>query len=203
MKKIVVLLSTYLLLYLIAPVHAQHIVAIDLLKNSSIVINGSTNLLNFSLYQNGDKLIRKAQIVKIIQLKDKVQLSENKLSVAVKKFSSNNEIALIGFLDLLKANQHPNVNVEFNYIESFAFEKDESITSKAYVSFTITGVSKQYMIPINATRSGDLYTISGNKSINIHDFGLEAPVRMMGLVKVSEWINIDFNLICNITLDKK
>ena len=197
-------ISIYILVVLVQLVsfkmHAQSVVSIDLLKNSSLIINGSTNLLTFRLVQNGDKLLRKTQTVKATHSKNKVYLSENKLTIAVKNFSSNNKIALDGFLDLLKADTHPNLTVEFNYLEMPSTEKDELLKTKTLVSFTITGITKQYSIPISATHVGDQYTINGNKSINIRDFGLEPPVRMMGLVKVSEWINIDFHLICNVAI---
>lgn len=202
MRKISAIVIVCVILLVSFTMRAQTIVSIDLLKNSSLIINGSTNLLTFKLVQNGDKLLRKTQTVKTTLAKNKVYLSENKLSIAVKSFSSNNKIALDGFLDLLKADTHPNLTVEFNYLEIPTTDKDESLKAKTLVSFTITGVTKQYTIPITATHVGDQYTINGNKSINIRDFGLVPPVRMMGLVKVNEWINIDFHLICNVAIRK-
>lgn len=187
---------------LVISMYSQNIVSIDLLKNSTLTINGSTNLLTFKLIQNGDILLRKTQTLKATQNKNKIYLSDNKLSITVKNFSSNNKIALDGFLDLLKSETYPLLNVEFNYLETPTVEKDASFKTKTLVSFTITGVTKQYTIPITAIQNGDQYTINGNKSIDIRDFGLVPPVRMMGLVRVSEWINIDFNLICNITIKR-
>jgi len=200
MKRIVLILFIFLLLIEAYNTQAQSVVSIDLQRNSSLTINGSTNLLTFKLVQNGDKLLRKTQTLKTTESKNKVYLSDNKLSIAVKNFSSNNKIALDGFMDLLKAETHPNLIVEFNYLEMPTTEKDESLKTKTLVSFTITGVTKQYTIPITATHVGNQYTINGNKSINIRDFGLVPPVKMMGLVRVSEWINIDFHLICNVVV---
>ncbi|MEI7504453.1 MAG: YceI family protein [Paludibacter sp.] len=201
MKRIIFLLFLVQLMIVAGAMQAQSVVSIDLQRNSSLTINGSTNLLTFKLVQNGDKLLRKTQTLKATESKNKVYLSDNKLSIAVKNFSSNNKIALDGFLDLLKAETHPNLNVEFNYLEVPTVEKDETLKTKTLVSFTITGVTKQYTIPITATHVGDQYTINGNKSINIRDFGLVPPVKMMGLVRVSEWINIEFHLICNVVVN--
>jgi len=200
MKRIHTLISTFLILSLTTLAVSQTIFSIDLLENSSLIINGSTNLTTFKLVQNGDKLLRKTQLIKTIQTKNKVHLSENKLSISVNGFTSDNKIALDGFLELLKVDIHPNLIVEFNYLEKIKTEKTKFVNTKTLVSFTITGVTKQYIIPITATLDGNKYTITGNKSINIRDFKLEPPVKMMGLVKVSEWINIDFCLICNISL---
>lgn len=201
-RKSTLIITCLLFLATFTSIRSQNIVSIDLLKNSTLIINGSTNLLTFKLIQNGDKLLRKTQTVKATEIKNRIYLSDNKLSIAVKNFNSNNKIALDGFLDLLKVDTYPFLNVEFNYLETPTTEKDATLNTKTLVSFTITGITKQYTIPISATQNGDQYTIKGNKSINIRDFGLIPPVRMMGLVKVSEWINIDFNLICNVTLRK-
>jgi YceI-like domain len=203
MKRFFFLIFFFQVLIASTTMQAQSLVSIDLQRNSSLTINGSTNLLTFKLVQNGEKLLRKTQTVKLTESKNKVYLSDNKLSIAVKNFSSNNKIALDGFLDLLKADTHPNLNVEFNYLEMPTLENDAYLKTKTLVSFTITGVTKQYTIPISATHVGNQYTINGNKSINIRDFGLIPPVRMMGLVRVSEMINIDFHLICNVTLNPK
>jgi hypothetical protein len=32
--------------------------------------------------------------------------------------------------------------------------------------------------------------------MTIRDFGIEPPVALLGLVRVSEWIEIDFDLVC-------
>jgi len=41
------------------------------------------------------------------------------------------------------------------------------------------------------------------KKISIRDFGLTPISQMMGLIKVSEWIDIDFHMICKITTSEE
>jgi len=67
------------------------------------------------------------------------------------------------------------------------------------VNITIAGVTKQYYIPVSSNQHGEDVFVDGGKKISIRDFGLEAPEVMYGLIKVSEWINIDFHLICKLT----
>jgi hypothetical protein len=69
-------------------------------------------------------------------------------------------------------------------------------------SITITGITKYYSIPISFTNNGDLYTVNGNKKLSIRDFGLTPQNKMMGLIKVSEWIDIDFHMIYKINSEK-
>ncbi len=180
----------------------QTIVSVELQKNSSLTIHGSTNLLRFKLIQSGDKLQRKAQNATLTAVQNKINLSQNKFPVALKNFDSDNIVALKGFLNLLKSDEYPDIFIQLN---SFQLQpelpgKKQAITASANINFTITGVTKTYNIPIIATNAGNQYHIDGNLNIDIRDFGLDPPVTMMGLIKASEWINVDFHLIFKITV---
>lgn len=181
--------------------YSQSTVSVDLQKGSSVVINGSTNLLKFKLVQNGEKLQRKTITASLTQGQNKIILGQNQYAIAIKNFSSDNIIALNGFLKLMKSDEYPNLIVQLNQLQiQPTSEKTHLSGIKANMNFTITGITKTYSFPITATKVGDQYRIDGNLDLNIHDFGLVPPVAMMGLVKVSEWINIDFSLVCKITL---
>lgn len=76
------------------------------------------------------------------------------------------------------------------------------IKGNAYANITITGITKQYCFPISSDSDGENYFLNGRKNISIRDFGLIPPVEMMGLIKVSEWIDLDFHIVCKIALNK-
>jgi len=178
----------------------QTTVSVNVQKNSSITINGTTNLLSFRLSQSGDKLTNRNFIVTAVQTKNKIILSQNQHSILVADFTSNNKMALRDFLTLVKSNTYPAFHIQLNYFE-IQSNTDNVDFSKGNVSvnLTITGKTKKYNIPINSNHEGDLYTLNGTEKIDIRDFGLVPPIEMMGLIRVNEWINIDFNIICKIT----
>lgn len=179
---------------------AQATVSVDLQENSSITINGTSNLLSFSLSQSGDKLSNRNFILKASQIQNKIFLSLNQHSIEVKKFSSKNKMALRDFLKLLKSDTYPTIHIQLNYIENQPGTiNNDYLKGVASISLTITGVTKQYLIPISSNKAGDFYTFRGKKKLNIRDFGLIPPIEMLGLLRVNEWIDIDFNLICKIT----
>lgn len=198
MKKIIGLL---VLCFIISEsVTAQNLFSAELQKNSSLTISGSTNLLSFKLFQNGEKLSRNKLSIAITQTQSKIFLSQNQLSVVVKNFASNNKMALNDFLKLLKSDTFPTLQVQINYVDLQPItEKGQSYNGNALVSITITGITKQYSIPISLNGNGDLYVVDGKKKMSIRDFGLSPQNKMMGLIKVSEWIDIDFHMICKIT----
>lgn len=200
-----------ILLILIASqsLSSQTIVSFDLQKNSSLTIYGSTNLLSFKLLINGEKLPRQNFTIAATQNLNRTILSENLLSIDVKDFTSDNKMALRDFLKLIKSDIYPNLQVQLNSLEILPDQKisknfqiaqsAESAYGIATVSITITGVTKQYSVPITFDREGNLYSVDGNKKISIRDFGLIPPVQIMGLIKVSEWIEIHFHIIGKIS----
>ncbi len=197
MKKVIVILQFLLFTYI--PIFAQATFSVELQRNSSLTINGATNLLSFKLSQSGDKLLKRNFIITATQNKGKIVLSQNQQSILVRSFDSKNKMALRDFLKLVKADNYPNFNIQLNYFE-IQPKATSAYISKANVSvdITITGKTKQYNIPITSNQEGDLYTLNGREKINIRDFGLVPPIEMMGLLRVNEWIDIDFHIICKI-----
>ena len=190
------------LLYFIVStsIFAQPLINVSLLKNSSLTITGTTNVVSFKLFQNGDKLSNRKLSVTTTQNQNKISLSDNKLLVVVKDFSSDNRMALKDFLKLLKSDTYPTMQVQISYIDiQPSSEKGDVYNCNAVVSITITGVKRYYCIPISFNSDKDLYVVNGKKKISIRDFGLTPKSQMMGLIKVSEWIDIDFHMICKIT----
>lgn len=179
---------------------AQTIVSAEIQKNSSLTIKGSSNIVPFKIYQNGDKLCRSKMSVITTKNQNKIVVSQNQLSVIVKNFESNNAMALKDFLKLLKSDLYPTLQVQLNYLDLQPLsEKGKTYNGQALVNITITGTTKSYSIPITFGSNGNTYTVNGSRKLSIRDFGLTPQSKMMGMIKVSEWIDIDFDIICKIT----
>ncbi|MDD4971457.1 MAG: YceI family protein [Paludibacter sp.] len=201
MKKGTVFIA--LLIFTFHTLSAQLTFFVDIQKSSSITINGTTNLISFKLSQGGDKLAKRNFIINATQSQNKIVLSQNEHSISVRDFNSTNKLALRDFLKLVKADTYPTFHVKLNY-----FEVDPKVINRdiskanASIDITITGKTKQYNIPITSNREGELYILKGTEKLNIRDFGLTPPVEMMGLIRVNEWISIDFNIVCKINTYK-
>ena len=202
MKKVIGLLVLCFIIN--SSLSAQNLFSAELQKNSSLIISGSTNLLSFKLYQKGEKLSKNKLIVATTQSQNKVFISQNQLLVLVKNFDSNNGMALKDFLKLLKSDTYPTLQVQINYLEiQPIFEKEQFYKGNALVSITITGVTRNYTIPIALNINGEINTVDGKKKLSIRDFGLTPETKMMGLIKVSEWIDIDFHMIYKNSINKE
>ena len=172
-------------------------VCITMENNSSIIINGSTNIIPFRLSQTGDKLANKVYTVTASQVQNKIILNQNQYSIVVKNFNSMNKMALRDFMKLMKSDVYPEIKVQLNYIENQSGLDDYS-KGQASVNITLTGITKHYIIPISAKRSSDFYNLIGKMRLTIKDFGITPPTEMLGMIKVNEWIDIDLNLFCKI-----
>lgn len=120
--------------------------AVDVKKNSTLSINGTTNVVNFKLTQSSENFIKKNMIITASQTKNKLFLSENQLVVPVKSFNSSNKMALRDFHKLVKSDEFPTMNIQLNYIDLPTTKTPTS--GMAVVDVTITGVTKKYSSPL-------------------------------------------------------
>lgn len=178
--------------------YTQNNVVVELKGNSVLYVHGSTNLLTFTLEQYGDRILTKKIALTANLIDNKLFLSENKLSIAIKNFKSNNLIAQNEFYKLMMADKFPNLYLHLIYFVPSINSKNSYDEGIALINITITGVTRQYEIPVNSSQKGDIITLTGKKKMTIRDFGLTPPIAMLGLIKVSEWIEIDFRLYCRV-----
>lgn len=173
---------------------------ITLQKDSKLIIHGSTNLLNFTLVQTGDEIQDKPVSVILSEHDNKYFVNQNKLTLKVNNFDSTNPIAESEFYKMMQTDKYPYLKIHLHHFEKVEDLKN-NIQTNATVSFTITGITKSYVIPVKTKITENKLYIEGKKKMSIRDFGIEPPVALLGLVKVNEWIEIDFNLICEYRID--
>ncbi len=200
MKRLYLILS--LTCFILSSVISQTTVAIELHNSSYITINGTSNILSFKLYQKGEDFPNKSFVLTATLNQNRIYISQNQIAIPVSKFNSENRMALRDFLKLIKSQDFPNLFIQLNYLEATGIDKKQFSKGNASVSITITGVTKQFNIPVTSDQESDIYSIDGKKNISIREFGLKPPVEMMGLIKVSEWITINFHFIGKMKIGK-
>ncbi len=185
--------------------------SITLKKESSLVINGSTNISKFKLTLDGKDFPGPQFNFNTFIDRDKITISKKRLSLEVKKFHSGNIIALNGFLDLIKSDKYPTMDIELHEINIYNLSSEiaesTSINQLYYkgvasVKITLTGKTRNYDIPFKTFKRGVELSGIGTIRINIRDFDLIPPVAMLGLVKISEWIDISINFATTIVSDQ-
>jgi len=170
--------------------------AVDVKEKSVLSIQGKSNVVDFQLYQPGERFIRKKMYITASRRDNKLYLSESNLVIPVKNFSSSNRMALRDFHKLVKSDEYPTMHIELDHIELAG--KPSGTVGNAVIDVTITDVTRRYIFPVTADRNGNHFTFDVKKEISIRDFELTPPVHMMGMLKVDEWITINLFMECGI-----
>ncbi len=171
---------------------------LTLAPQSCIKINGSTNISKFTLTLPGRFFPGSDYRFLPIITGNSISIGENSLSLYAKNFKSDNHIALNGFRKLVRADEYPYLKIELIKIslspDCTEKKLKDHIHGDALINITITGVTKQYTLPFSASLFNDNLNADGKLKLTIKDFGLIPPVDMLGLVKTSEWLEIDLKI---------
>lgn len=168
---------------------SQNLVSIDFSNDSRLTINGYTNVIPFKLEVSGE-YFKSASIIVSTKSNDKqLEISNSTIHLSLNEFKSNNKMALRDFKKLLGGSEHSKICVE---VSSFAINKDNN--GQAIGRVIIKGIAKEYRMPFTFKANQESFFAEAKIRINIKDFGLDPPIEMMGLIKVSEWIDISMKL---------
>jgi polyisoprenoid-binding protein YceI len=90
------------------------------------------------------------------------------------------------FKNILKANEYSHIIFEVKEIT-----KQKEIVS-AKVKVEIASETKEYTIPITFDSKNN--NVKGLLKINIKDFNLKSPKKLLGIIVVNDVVEINFNL---------
>ena len=120
--------------------------------------------------------------------------------IPVNDFKTNNPIMYFNFLDLIKAEQYPDIIISLQKKELFNI----SNTEKEFVPLIVinlAGVKKEYLISCeSASCQKTGLHIKGSREIKLTDFKLNPPTKSLGLIKVKNNVIINFELSLPVTL---
>ncbi len=191
----------FLSLLISAAALGQSELRLTLAPQSYLKINGSTNISKFTLTLPGRLFPGSEYKLQPFFRGNTITISEKELLLSVKDFQSNDHLALNGFRKLVQADKYPylkiglvNINLSSLPPELAGENLKETKNGNALIVIVITGVSNQYEMPFSAILKNNILSASGNLKVNMKDFGLTPPEEMFGLVKTSEWLEIDLKI---------
>lgn len=163
---------------------------------SWISIAGSSNVNTFECYSNSN-FTRGNIIVDANASGNSIVFSEAKMALQISSFDCKNPILNKDLYRALGADRNPNILIELldaQFKESQP-QNPNSGELKVSVAITINSKCKVIKVPIKWIRvSGSDIRFIGSHDINMTDFDITPPSPAFGLIKVSEWISINFNL---------
>jgi hypothetical protein len=157
--------------------------------NSKLGITGSTNVNEFNCNLLFSDINSK---VKALYQKDsnKIKFQDANLSLANECFDCGSRMMNSDFLEMLKTERYPNIALDLKEIIINPKNPNENI---ALLNISLAGSSKLYSIWLNVNQSNKI-NASGCLKLNLSDFNLEPPKKMLGLVVVDDAIEINLDL---------
>ncbi len=157
-----------------------------------ISIEGETNINNFQFYYSvpysdsipaiyGTPICRSDTDVVIY-------------TIPVLAFKGENPMMLDDFHDLLNASEYPNiiVQIEKEVFRNIVMEKSPRLDLQLTLAGVTNRVSTHYLI---RKRTSERILIEGNFSVRLEEYNLKPPRKFFGLVRVNDYLTIDYNII--------
>jgi hypothetical protein len=162
--------------------------------SSSLVINGASNVNQFkcglSSYQYTDTLELSQRTA------TQIQFSANKLLLPVVDFDCAHKLITSDFQETLQADKYPQIGISFLALNRAPSANALVSSYDGELQIELSGKVRVVNIHFDFwEKNYGQYNLTGKKTLRFSDFELEPPTKMMGLVKVSDELTIDFNLV--------
>lgn len=163
--------------------------SVVILPKSELLIKGKTNVNSFKCDFNLKQI--ENPIPLYYQIKDnKLVFDQAKLVLDNQCFDCGSKAINKDFNKLLKTETYPEIKLHLKEINK-TNKKENTVTAK--VEIFIAGKTQSYTLPVTI-KDKQALCVYGKLKLNITDFGLEAPKKALGLIVVSNEIEINFNL---------
>ena len=157
--------------------------------NSEVSISGTTNVNSFSCCYNIAKLENPIP-VSFESNNQKMVFESTALELENTCFDCGHKAINKDFNKLLRTEEYPRIKLKLISIEKTSQVKN---TYFARVKIHIANSANTYTFPVKVSKSEDFH-IKGDLSIDLRDYNLQAPKKMMGLIVVHDDIVVNFNL---------
>lgn len=117
---------------------------------------------------------------------------DRRIKIPVYSFEASNKRMLSDFHEMVKAEEHPYIDITIEPRHTADFEETSGLTRFRTV-VTIAGKSNEYIVPSHisgCTKSG--YMLQGDLEVKLTDFGIDPPTKVFGAVKVNDNVFINF-----------
>jgi hypothetical protein len=123
--------------------------------------------------------------------KDYLNFGNTQLVIPANHFDCGGKMINKDFQKLLKVDDFPEIRLALKKVMKSKTSED---CTMATIEVFICDINHAYDIPISTSKSNGGVTIDGLLTLNINDFSLDPPKKMLGVIKVSPIIEIEFSL---------
>lgn len=155
----------------------------------NIIVESNVNKVLFTYPLNEVDLHNKSLL-----FRDNDNEEAAKIVVPVKEFKCSNKIAFNDFLNLLRANQYPEITISIPEKFLRNLDRDDSSVLRN-VEITIAGITRKYNIQCVTQDNGEEgLKLIGSVRIDLKDLQIEPPVKYFGMVKIKNEVIVNFGI---------
>lgn len=158
---------------------------VKITNKSEVSIKGKSNVNSFECKYNPNFIENDLQ-VSIARNNNKILLEGAKLSIKSTGFDCAHKMITKDFKTILKAEEYPHIVLNVKEINTIK----ENITARLDV--TIAGIDKEYLVPVSYNQNTN--NVKGQLRLDIKDFKLKSPKKLLGMIVVNDKVDINFNL---------
>lgn len=156
---------------------------------SEVVISGTTNVNKFTCKYNLQELEVPIRL-NYDEKSEQILFKNAELRLANDCFDCGGKAINKDFKELLKSESHPQVRLKLLYVEPPS--PDQSMVGVG-MEIKIAGVTRKYRTKLHSEQSKEI-CVSGTLELRLSDFELEAPKKMLGMIKVDDEIKVHITL---------
>lgn len=159
-------------------------------KNSClnfIHITGESNVNQFSFSFNQSEILNR-------KVGGSSDTGDVIIRIPIREFRASNQMMYSDFLEMMKESEYPIIEICFKRKQLYRANAGNN-GSCPDIQITIAGVTRVYKIDCSIFPCADNLFIQGEKKLKLTDFRLKPPVKLKGLVKVSNDINVNFGFM--------
>lgn len=165
---------------------------------SRLYIEGTSNVNSFDCNCR-DRFSKGSLTLAFMDSDKSLRFSNTMLKIRSQSLDCDNNKMNKDLYEALKSEQYPDITIQLHdavvQSGSFSANNGEWVNVKAFVTLTITNVSRNIMMDVKGQKLGNgKFHFVSSKEILLTDYNIEPPTALLGLIKVRNNIRINLDL---------
>ncbi len=158
-------------------------------ENSSLMVNGSTNINKFSCeiptYGQTDTLT--------VTKSGKAAILSGHVGLSIGSFDCHNSVMTRDLRKTLRQKEYPRLYIQFLSLSALPELTTRNQTITGLVNIELAGITKRFEIDyqISADADNGIHLL-GSRDINFSDFNLIPPRKLGGMIKTNDQLTVTF-----------